>query len=202
MDDDKTTNEHLVKGKPRKRKIHKRPNRKKKEADRGCFLRRLSYNSFSMMLERCNNPKHVGYAEYGGRGIHVFDRWQPTHADDPHSDLGPTKLQAFEWFLKDVGLRPSRNHTLDRIDPNGHYVPGNVRWATYEEQGSNKRCTHYVLHPKTGKRIPAATLARELGMSYQSLRARLMKAGTWYSLMLNKNDKDNDGTKVKDLKDA
>lgn len=134
------------------------------------------------MLARCYNPKHISYPEYGGRGIYVFDRWTPVPRDDPDKDLGPSRATAFGNFLRDVGLKPSKVHTLDRINPREHYVPGNVRWATPKEQGVNKRDTHFVYHPKTGKRIAAATLADELGIRYQQLRAKMMRENTWYAI--------------------
>jgi hypothetical protein len=81
------------------------------------------YSSWRGMMQRCHNPNATGYERYGGRGIVVCDAWR-------HS---------FERFLRDVGARPSREHTLDRIDVNGNYEPGNVRWATSAEQMANKR---------------------------------------------------------------
>ncbi len=75
------------------------------------------------MLERCNNPNHIEYARYGGRGIAVCPEWR-------HS---------YEAFVAHVGLRPSAGHSIDRIDVNKGYEPGNVRWATTAEQQRNKR---------------------------------------------------------------
>ena len=68
------------------------------------------------MWTRCNNPNHVAYARYGGRGIKVCARWRQ-----------------FEHFLADMGERPEGT-TLDRINPDGNYEPRNVRWATSKEQ--------------------------------------------------------------------
>lgn len=71
---------------------------------------------------RCHNPRATGYKHWGGRGITICDRWRD-----------------FTTFIADVGERPSPDHSLDRIDKDGHYEPGNVRWATHEEQANNRR---------------------------------------------------------------
>lgn len=123
------------------------------------------------------NESHVSYREYGGRGIKVHVGWIPNLSD---SAAPYTRTSAFECFIRDVGLRPSQKHTLDRKDANGHYLPNNVKWATAIEQGSNKRTTHYVRHPVSGARIAAAYLAREKHMTYQALRASMLKTGTWF----------------------
>jgi hypothetical protein len=73
--------------------------------------------------QRCNNPNSTSYRTYGGRGIKMHPPWE----------------ESFELFMKDVGLRPSPELSLDRIENDGNYEPGNVRWATAKQQVDNRR---------------------------------------------------------------
>jgi hypothetical protein len=83
------------------------------------------YKAWCNMKNRCLNPKLPIYKYYGGRGIKVCDRW----------------MNSFENFLADMGKKPSLELTIDRVDNNGNYEPGNCRWATMKEQSFNKRTT-------------------------------------------------------------
>lgn len=142
----------------------------------GCKNKGLSithkeeYHIHNSMLQRCFSPTHVAYKEYGGRGITVCDRWR-----DPTEGL--------KNFLADLGRRPSKGHSIDRIDPNGNYEPGNVRWATTKHQARNKRKSLYLPHPKDPtKLIPAAEVAELLEMTYHQLRYKYIKEGKWPSI--------------------
>lgn len=96
-----------------------------KHGDARLGARAPEYGIYRTMLSRCFNPKVERYPEYGGRGIMVCDEWR--------GDGG------YERFLAHVGRRPTTDHSIDRIDPDGHYEPGNVRWAVKEVQANNKR---------------------------------------------------------------
>lgn len=80
------------------------------------------YSVWCNMKARCSNPQHPAYHNYGGRGIGFAPNWQ-----------------SFESFLRDVGEPPSPNHTLDRINNNGNYELGNVRWTSRAVQSRNNR---------------------------------------------------------------
>lgn len=81
------------------------------------------YKIRTQIIQRCHNPNSYAYQGYGGRGISVCQSWR----------------DSFEAFLEDMGPRPSPQHSIDRIDNDGNYEPGNVRWATAHEQLLNRR---------------------------------------------------------------
>lgn len=82
---------------------------------------RATYQSWRNMVQRCTNPNRHDWDRYGGRGVALCDRWR-----------------RFDAFLADMGRRP-RGKTLDRVDVDGDYEPGNCRWATLKQQAQNQR---------------------------------------------------------------
>jgi ribosomal protein L24E len=86
------------------------------------------YPIWSGIRRRCSNPKAQQYEDYGGRGIKMSIRWQGNNG--------------VITFSKDVGKRP-KGRSLDRINNDGNYEPGNVRWATAKEQAANRRPSKY-----------------------------------------------------------
>lgn len=81
------------------------------------------YATWTGMKSRCSNPNETGYANYGGRGISVCAEWR----------------HDFQAFFEYMGPKPDPSYSIDRIDVDGNYEPGNVRWATPKEQANNKR---------------------------------------------------------------
>jgi hypothetical protein len=83
------------------------------------------YKIYKGMKERCRNPNLPDYPNYGGRGIKIADEW-----------LGPN---GFKNFIAEVGFRPDPSMSIDRIDVNKNYEPGNCKWSTPAEQHKNRR---------------------------------------------------------------
>ena len=81
------------------------------------------YSTWNSMIQRCNNKKSKEYKNYGGRGISVCDKW----------------LNSFSCFYNDMGRKPSKDYSIDRINNEGNYEPKNCRWATWTQQTNNTR---------------------------------------------------------------
>jgi hypothetical protein len=105
------------------------------------------------MKDRCFNITNKSYANYGGRGISVCKRWE-----------------CFENFYEDMG-EPPEGRSLDRIDNNKGYSPGNCRWATRKEQNTNQRSN--VLIEFAGRTQTLSEWANEKGINRMTIRSRL-----------------------------
>lgn len=120
--------------------------------------RSQEYVAWQHLSQRCNNPKDKNYFRYGARGITICERWQ-----------------SFENFLADMGLKPSRKHSLDRIDNSEGYSPENCRWATFAEQMRNTRRNFNIEYQ--GKTYCVGDLAKLIGMNHETLRHRIKNKG-------------------------
>lgn len=116
------------------------------------------YAAWCNMRDRCANAEAQAYANYGGRGIKVCDIW----------------MASVEQFIADMGPCPD-GLTLERIDVNGNYEPGNCRWATVKEQNRNRRDSINVEF--CGRTMNLADLAESTGVPYRHLRYRIKKRG-------------------------
>jgi len=137
------------------------------ECGRGA--RSSEHRSWTSMRNRCFYEKSIGYPRYGGRGITVCSHWK----------------NSYENFLADMGRKPTSKHTIDRIDVNGSYTCGkceqckqngwtaNCRWADQKTQQNNRTVSKMLEF--NGKRQSMAMWAEELGISKQTLKARLGK---------------------------
>ena len=120
------------------------------------------YIAWHSMLKRCRNTTSRRFDRYGGRGIQVCDRW-----------IGNG---GFEAFLSDMGHRPSPSHSLDRIDNDGNYEPGNCRWATLTEQANNRSSTKTVVF--NGEAMKIHELASRTGVRRELIWSRLRRGLT------------------------
>lgn len=129
---------------------------------------------------RCNTKTSRAYKHYGGRGIRVCERW----------------MESFENFISDMGYRPSDNHSLDRIDNNGHYSCGkcsecinngwqsNCRWATKRQQMNNTRKT--IICEYNGIKKPVSEWAELLGVKRNTIHEGIRTSGKDISFYVNK----------------
>ena len=112
------------------------------------------YQSWGHMLQRCCNPNHKYYFNYGGRGVKVCARWR----------------NSFALFFKDMGKRP-QNMSIERKNNKGNYTPKNCVWATRIEQGANKRNNHFLT--VKGVKRTVSQWSRITGINYTTLLMRI-----------------------------
>ena len=114
------------------------------------------YVTWGNMIQRCSNPKHPMFPDYGGRGIQVDPTWR-----------------RFEEFIADMGPRPSPDHSIERNNNDGPYAPGNCSWATVDVQANNKR--NSVRHQVDGRDMTEKEIEGKYGISPTLLRTRMSK---------------------------
>lgn len=117
----------------------------------------LTYRSWKAMMSRCHGTPSRATVNYGDRGIQVCAEW----------------MESPQAFLRDVGERPSALHSLDRIDVNKGYEPGNCRWATKKEQSQNRRDNRLLT--AFGETAPMSAWAQRYGRSRNIIGQRLLR---------------------------
>lgn len=115
------------------------------------------YRTWCSMKERCLNLNNKDYKYYGGRGIKICDRW----------------LNSFENFYEDMGNKPSKKHSIDRINVNGNYCPENCRWVTAKKQMNNTSKNTYVTYKGKTQSLPE--WCDELNLNYNAIRPRFYR---------------------------
>jgi transposase-like protein len=112
------------------------------------------YSSWISMRARCLNESSDSYQHYGGRGIKIKAEW----------------IDSFSAFLNDMGPKPGKGYTIDRIDVNGDYVPENCRWASSSEQSKNKR--NNVFTVIDGEKLTLSDVSRKYGVPRTTIHRR------------------------------
>lgn len=118
------------------------------------------YPIWVSMKQRCKNPNHCAYHNYGGRGITVCEEW-----------LGKNGFENFRQWSEKSGYREGLS--IDRIDNDKGYSPDNCRWATYKEQANNRRGVHKITF--NGETHSPAEWSRIVGISETTIKNRLFK---------------------------
>lgn len=124
------------------------------------------YQIWTNLRKRCDNPNHVSYPYYGGKGISYCKDWND-----------------FENFYRDMGPTYKDGLTIERIDSSKNYGPENCRWATYREQANNRSSNTHVEDPRTGEIYTGAELARKYGLHRDVVYDRLSRGYTGEDLI-------------------
>ncbi|HMG82790.1 MAG TPA: hypothetical protein VK559_07125 [Ferruginibacter sp.] len=142
-----------------------KPIKTKKIPTHSIFSIKKSYRAeflcFRNMILRCYNEKHRYYKNYGGRGITVYSGW----------------INSFELFLSHIGKRPAKKYSIDRINNDGNYEPGNVRWVTQREQANNRRSN--IIITIQGETHTLTQWGRLLNLPVFFIKNRLKKGLTY-----------------------
>ncbi len=116
----------------------------------------FEYSCYHNMITRCYYTGTPTFKNYGGRGIKVCDKWLD-------------KEDGFPSFIRDMGMSPSKKHSIERNDVNGNYTPENCRWATRKEQGANRRPVKSAIYPINGVKLNLKQVAEQMDVNYQTL---------------------------------
>jgi hypothetical protein len=122
------------------------------------------------MIQRCTNPKHEAYDDYGGRGITVYEPW----------------LNSFLDFFNYMGLKPDPSLEIDRIDNDGNYEPGNVHWTTQLQNAQKKRNSRFIEF--NGKTQSLAQWAMDFAIARSRLRSRIKNLGEAVAMELSEKE--------------
>lgn len=116
------------------------------------------YSTWRGIRARCYKSRNNSYKSYGGRGIKMFDAWNKSY-------------EAFRDYVTQLENYGIEGYTIDRIDVNGDYVPGNIRWADTETQANNKRVNHLL--ELDGEILTAKQWSKRLGIKYSTIMNRI-----------------------------
>tara|TARA_R110000824_G_C15021618_1_gene658444 strand:+ start:213 stop:800 length:588 start_codon:yes stop_codon:yes gene_type:complete len=119
--------------------------------------RTTEYASWQLLKDRCHNKNNRTYSYYGGKGISVCDRW----------------INSFENFISDMGMKPSKSHSIERIKGDLDYCPENCKWASKKEQVRNRSNTKKVKYKGVEK--PLAEWCEILGLDYNNTNKRIWR---------------------------
>lgn len=142
----------VVSGKSQSCGCERRSNLRHGYARKGVL--RPEWQAWNHMIQRCTNPNDKHWKDYGQRGITVCEEWS----------------MSFDAFIRDMGDKPSPEHSLDRIDANSGYCKSNCRWADRKTQSQNRRSVIWIEHD--GQRMCAADWALATGMKRQTILSR------------------------------
>lgn len=124
---------------------------------------------YHLIKSRCTSKDNANYKHYGGRGIIVYKPWLDN------------KQLFFDWVDGNLGVRPTPEHTLDRINNSMGYLPGNLRWATRIEQASNRRNNRWVIYQN--KKMTQSECARTIGVSRELISNMRNQKKNKYSIV-------------------
>lgn len=124
------------------------------------------HSAWRNMKDHCFNPRNRMYKYYGGRGVKVCKRW----------------VKSYVNFVFDMGRKPSKEYSLDRINVNGNYTPKNCRWATAKEQTSNRRINRWFTYKGVTKHLD--DWARESKIGFSTFKTRIYRGWPFIKALL------------------